>query len=62
MITFNNFKYIFKHINSLCWDNNVSDELTFKIAFDFFNSREKCFSKNKNIIRLIGQSGSGKTT
>ncbi len=62
MISFDNFKNIFKHINSLCWKNNVEDRLTFEIAYNYFFSLSPIYSKNKNLIRLIGQSGSGKTT
>ena len=62
MISFCDFKNIFKHINKLCWENNCDDEATFNIALNHFINNKHFYSKNKNIIRLIGQSGSGKTT
>ena len=62
MIKYKHFKCLFKHINSLCWENNAPDELIFEIAYKHFKNNKNNYTKNKNLIRLIGQSGAGKTT
>ena len=62
MINYIDFKKIFEHINNLSWIKNVDDKETFEIALSAFENLKKNKTKNKKIIRIIGQSGSGKTT
>lgn len=62
MIKFEDFEKILKHINGLEWENNTKEKQTFDIAKNYFKNLKTDCTKNKNLIRIIGQSGSGKTT
>ena len=62
MININDFENIFKHIDSLTWEKNLDDKATFDISINSFENLKKDKTKNKRLIRLVGQSGSGKTT
>lgn len=53
---------LFKHFDTLAWECDVKLDTIEKIAFEKFSNISKQCSCNKKIIRLIGQSGSGKTT
>ena len=61
-IVFDDFKNIFSHLSSLTWKNEIDDELIFDIASKNYKNITNGHTKNKNIFRLVGQSGSGKTT
>ncbi len=56
------FDEILEHLNSFSWENDVSNELVFEIAKNNFEKLSKGKTKNHKMIRLAGQSGSGKTT
>ncbi len=59
---FENFKDILQHMQTLPWNNDVDNLLVYFIAQNNFNSLKSGCTKNKNYIRLCGQSGSGKST
>ena len=59
---FNNFKDILKHIDSLSWKCEIDSYEIYCIAKKEFKNIAINASKNKKYFRLIGQSGSGKTT
>lgn len=56
------YESILKHLNSFSWENKVADEMIFDIAKNNFLKLTQGKTKNHKIIRLAGQSGSGKTT
>lgn len=56
------FDEILKHLNSFSWDNDISNEVIFDIAKSNFKMLSQGKTKNHKLIRLAGQSGSGKTT
>ncbi len=62
MINFEDFKTLLAHLKTMPWHSDVEDETIYKIAVENFHSISKNATKNRNFIRLIGQSGSGKTT
>ena len=53
---------LFKHLDTLCWNCEISNQEIFEIAKSQYASISSGKTKNKNFVRLIGQSGSGKTT
>lgn len=52
---------LFVHLNSLLWKSDVSTKEIFDIAKNYF-SKQKDITKSGEMVRLVGQSGSGKTT
>lgn len=61
-VDFKSFKNILKHINSLCWQSDISDAEIYKIAKKEFLIMVVNKTQKGMCFRLIGQSGSGKTT
>ena len=56
------FEEILNHLKTFSWDCDIQDEIIFEIAKNNFSELIKDKTQNKNMIRLVGQSGSGKTT
>ena len=53
---------LFLHLDRLSWECDVSSREIFNLGRKYFLKKEKDITKGKKIIRLVGQSGSGKTT
>lgn len=56
------FEKVLDHLKTFSWDCDVQDDVIFEIAKNNFASLTNDNTKNKKMIRLVGQSGSGKTT
>lgn len=59
---YSDFDEIFNNLDDLSWKNDVDRKAIVDIAIKNFPNIAKMATKNATIIRLSGQSGSGKTT
>lgn len=55
-------KSVLKYLDRLSWKSDITDEIIIEIAKRHFKTISKKKTKSKNILRLVGQSGSGKTS
>ena len=58
----NEIEQLFRHFNGLTWKNDIPVWQTFEIAKQEFEKLEKECTYSRKFYRLVGQSGSGKTT
>lgn len=56
------FKEILKHLDTLCWKCDIDDNDIFDIAVNNYSKFVDNNTKNHKLIRVAGQSGSGKTS
>lgn len=61
-MNYTDLQAIFAHLNTLCWDSAVPDAVIFDIAVKNFAKFTQGKTKHRQLVRLAGQSGSGKTT
>ena len=61
-VRYSDFEKIFHHLNTLCWECNLDDQIIFDIAASNFAKISANCTQNRTVVRLAGQSGSGKTT
>lgn len=60
---FQDFNEIFDHFKkTFCWECDIDERTVFDIAKNNFEKLSAGKTKNKFLLRLAGQSGSGKTT
>lgn len=59
---FKDFEKVLKEISKMPWKTDIKDKEIFEIANKNFDKLTSGYTKKKHIIRIFGQSGSGKTT
>ena len=59
---FEDVKPILSYLNRFGWKSDIEDEKVFELAKKQFKNIANHKTRTKNFLRIIGQSGSGKTT